>query len=347
MGKIIRKWLPWFLVLLLFFTAIPQQAEAAVRISKTSVSVNVNRTVMLKVTGTKAKVTWTSSNKKIATVNSKGVVKGVKKGTATIKAKVSNKTLKCKVTVKKPAAAKKSKSSSKGSKISKEQYANFRNVHTGRIAPKVLYRCMNPLIPNSSKWNTAANYADKLLETHHINTVINLCDTMTEMKTKGRKQAVYYNKLLMQGKVYSRLLKDNGNYTSAARKKEIAGLLRLIIQNEGPYLIHCRWGQGRTGMVIMLLECLMGADYNYIYSDFTMTFKNFDKVGKHTSTSDYNKEFTRYMKSITGKNASNPKKPKAKDWKKVNLVKSAENYLKAGGMTAAEITCLKSRLSGH
>ena len=344
MGKMIRKWLPWLLVLLLFVTAMPQQAEAAVRISKTSVSVNVNQTVTLKVTGTKAKVTWKSSNKKVATVNSNGVVKGVKKGTATIKAKVSNKTLKCKVKVKKPSKSKK-KSDSKGSKISKEQYANFRNVRAGRIAPNVLYRCMNPLIPHSSKWNTAANYADSLLQTHHVNTVINLCDTMTEIRTKGRKQAVYYNKLLKQGKVYSRLLKDNGSYTSAARKKELAGLLRLIIQKDGPYVIHCRWGQGRTGMVIMLLECLMGADYNYIYNDFTTTFRNFDLVGKHTSSSDYNKEFTKYMKSITGKNASNPKKPKAKDWKNVNLVKSAENYLKAGGMTDAEIARLKSRLS--
>ena len=58
-------------------------------------------------------------------------------------------------------------------------------------------------------------------------------------------------------------------------------MFRLIIQSNGSYLIHCRWSQGRSGMVIMLLECLMGADYNYIYYDFTMTFKNFNMIGKH------------------------------------------------------------------
>jgi uncharacterized protein YjdB len=44
-------------------------------------------------------VTWTSSNKKIATVTSSGKVKGIKAGTATITAKVGKKTVKATVTV--------------------------------------------------------------------------------------------------------------------------------------------------------------------------------------------------------------------------------------------------------
>ena len=46
------------------------------------------------------KITWSSSNKKVATVSKKGVVTAKKKGTATIAAKVGNETYKCKVTVK-------------------------------------------------------------------------------------------------------------------------------------------------------------------------------------------------------------------------------------------------------
>ena len=343
MEKIYRKWLPWMLILLLFVTAMPQQAEAAVKISKKSTSVYVGQTVTLKVTGTSAKVTWKSSNKKVATVNANGVVTGRKKGTATIRAKVSNKTLKCKVTVKKPPAAKKEKTA--GSKAQQAKVANFRNVRAGSIAPNVLYRCINPIIPKTSRQNNGAYYADRLLEANRVNTVINLCDTMDEIRRKGYSRSTYYKKLVKEGKVYSRFIYDNGNYTTAARKKEIAGVVRVISQHEGPYAIHCRWGQGRTGMVVMLLECLMGADYNYIYNDFVTSPKNLTLVGKKSSASEYNKEFSKYMKSITGKGASNPRKPKAKDWKKVNLAAAARNYLKAGGMTDAEIALLKSRLS--
>ena len=46
------------------------------------------------------KVTYRSSNKKVATVTSKGVIKAKKKGTAVITVKSGSKTAKCKITVK-------------------------------------------------------------------------------------------------------------------------------------------------------------------------------------------------------------------------------------------------------
>ena len=46
------------------------------------------------------KITYSSSNKKVATVTSKGVIRALKKGTAVITVRSRNKTVKCKVTVK-------------------------------------------------------------------------------------------------------------------------------------------------------------------------------------------------------------------------------------------------------
>lgn len=65
--------------------------------------VYLRQPVKLKVLGAKGKVTWSSSNKKVAKVDGNGKVTAVKVGKATIKATVDGETYKCKVTVKKPA----------------------------------------------------------------------------------------------------------------------------------------------------------------------------------------------------------------------------------------------------
>ena len=81
------------------------------KLNYTKKTIYEGKTFTLKVSGTKSKVKWSTSNKKIATVNSKGVVKGVKKGNATMTAKIDKKSLKCKVTVKKKESIKPSTSS--------------------------------------------------------------------------------------------------------------------------------------------------------------------------------------------------------------------------------------------
>ncbi|MBR1628842.1 MAG: Ig domain-containing protein [Lachnospiraceae bacterium] len=79
----------------------------SVKLSKTKLNLAIGKKATLKATinpsnATNKAVTWKTSNKKIATVTSKGVVKGVKKGKATITVttKDGKKTASCKVTVK-------------------------------------------------------------------------------------------------------------------------------------------------------------------------------------------------------------------------------------------------------
>lgn len=69
------------------------------KINKTSKTIVKGKTYDLKISGTSSKVTWSSSNKSVAKVSSKGKVTAVKKGTATIKAKVNGKKLYCTINV--------------------------------------------------------------------------------------------------------------------------------------------------------------------------------------------------------------------------------------------------------
>lgn len=75
--------------------------------NRTSYTLNKGKTVTLKATintNYKGKIVWSSSNTKVATVTSKGIVKGIKNGTATITVKIKGSKNKatCKVTVKTP-----------------------------------------------------------------------------------------------------------------------------------------------------------------------------------------------------------------------------------------------------
>lgn len=73
----------------------------AARLNKTKATVFKGGSLQLKKLGTSRSATWSSSNKKIATVSSSGKVRGKGYGTCTITCKLSNGTkLKCKITVK-------------------------------------------------------------------------------------------------------------------------------------------------------------------------------------------------------------------------------------------------------
>lgn len=75
------------------------------------------KTVKLKLKNSNGKVTWTTKNKKIATVNKAGVVKGIKAGKTTITAKYKKKSYRCTVVVETPKLSKTSQSLRVGQNI--------------------------------------------------------------------------------------------------------------------------------------------------------------------------------------------------------------------------------------
>lgn len=95
------------LVLVLAIPVIPSTimgtvtVEAAVqKINKKKLTMKKGEKKKLKIIGAKKAVKWKSSNKKVASVSKKGMVKAKKKGTAVITAKTGKKRFRCKVKVK-------------------------------------------------------------------------------------------------------------------------------------------------------------------------------------------------------------------------------------------------------
>ena len=81
---------------------IVQDVQAAVKISSTKVTLIKGQKKTLKITGTGKNPSWTSNNKSVASVSSKGVITAKKKGTAVITAKVGSQKYTCKITVEDP-----------------------------------------------------------------------------------------------------------------------------------------------------------------------------------------------------------------------------------------------------
>lgn len=94
-----KRFLSLFLVFALLMGFAPSvHADAAVKLSKTKLTLEVGKSSTLKIAGTIKTVTWASSKKEVATV-SKGKVTAKSVGTANITATVSGKKYTCKITV--------------------------------------------------------------------------------------------------------------------------------------------------------------------------------------------------------------------------------------------------------
>jgi len=97
-----KKYLSIIITLALILSlALPTQiaSAATVKISQKTATIIKGDYLYLKVKGTTKKITWSSSNKYVATVSSKGKVTTVGKGKSTIIAKVGSKKYTCKITV--------------------------------------------------------------------------------------------------------------------------------------------------------------------------------------------------------------------------------------------------------
>lgn len=97
--RIIAKIIYVSLLFLVFLSIQTVTCEAAVKINKREVTLVEGRTTSLKLSKTSKKVLWSSSDNSIATVNSKGKVRALSPGCATIQAKVGKKKYKCLVHV--------------------------------------------------------------------------------------------------------------------------------------------------------------------------------------------------------------------------------------------------------
>ncbi len=218
---------------------------------------------------------------------------------------------------------------------SDEEFANFRNIIMGNLAEGVLFRSSSPVNNELGR----ASYADRLIETANISTVVNLADSVENIESYMAAEGFdsqYYAKLYKSSRVLP--LNMGLAFSSEEFKTSIVKGLVFMSENEGPYLFHCTEGKDRAGYFAALVESLMGASKDEIVKDYMQSYINYYGVEEGTDKYDLiSQDVLSMLKVIAGND----------DPDSADLSLAAENYLVSGGMTAEQINTLKTKLSAE
>lgn len=205
------------------------------------------------------------------------------------------------------------------------EFANFRAIQVSGIKENLIYRSGSPLGEDLGR-NT---YAMTAMEYVGIRSVINLQDSTSQMKSYNTYPESYYSKCKV-------INPEMGyDFNSDAFDNDMAECLVFLIENEGPYLIHCIGGKDRTGIVCALLECFAGASYEEIAEDYMLTFKNYYKVTSqdeayHILLNILEKELCTLFKTD--------------DLTSVNLKEKATEFFLSIGLTQEQLNALHEKL---
>lgn len=217
-------------------------------------------------------------------------------------------------------------------------FANFRAVTVGRIGYGKLYRTASPI----NNENGRADYADNLIESVGVTTVLNLADSDKDIEgylADSECDSEYYRHLYETGSVIA--IDLTGNFYSEEFASSVAKGLTFLARNEAPYCIHCTEGKDRAGFTAMLLEALMGATLDEIISDYMISFYNYYGIDKEHEPKRYQAVLDINMMEmlfhITGAES-------VEQLEQINLETAVTAYLIEAGMSQEDIVMLKQKL---
>lgn len=213
---------------------------------------------------------------------------------------------------------------------SDEEFSNFRAIKGGNLKDNLIYRGASP-VDNS---RNRATITDSLLKKNNIKTIIDLADSASNIETylASTDYSFPYTKTIIENNkmIY---LSMSSSYSKDEYKQSVVKGFKFMLDNEGPYYIHCMEGKDRTGFVCLLVLALAGGTYDELKQDYMKTYYNYYKISEATSekyNAISNLYFDSFITYLTGEENIEVAKTK-------NLKESVISYLKSGLMTDEEI----------
>lgn len=210
--------------------------------------------------------------------------------------------------------------------LTDEQFCNFRMVATGHIQEGVLYRSCSPLDPKYER-NT---YSEAAVRNAGVTVFIDLADTED---TLGNFEHYADSYFAQQEHI---AVGANVDMTNPENLAKCVQALSFMADHPGVYDVFCVEGKDRTGMVVAILESLMGASFDEIAQDYMLSFYNYFGVTPDAPAYDViiNANLVKTLNTIFDA-----------DIRTADLHAEAEEFLLASGMTAEQIVQLENNLS--
>ena len=211
--------------------------------------------------------------------------------------------------------------------LSDAEFANFRMVTAGEIGEGILYRSATPVDPKENR----NSYSDAAARAAGVTVFVDLNDREADLAAFPGEAESYF---ATQKHVAVAATLD---LTSEDNQAKQAEALRFMAANRGVYDIFCLQGKDRTGILIALLECLMGADFDEITADYMVSYYNYYGITA---------EDPAYALTVDGNLRKNLQILFGADPEELDLRAAAEEYIYRIGLTGAEIDTLKRNLRG-
>ena len=210
--------------------------------------------------------------------------------------------------------------------LSDEEFANFRAVTTTGMGTGVLYRTASPVNPQHNR----NALADAALRGAGVTVVMNLADDPAGLREYPGYGDSYYSGLQVVA------LNMGVDTASQEYRAKLAEGLRFFAEHPGVYAVHCTEGKDRTGYVVALLECFMGADIREVTADYMTTFYNYYGIVQGEERYEAVGETIRKaLRTAFG----------TEDLENGDLAALAEEYFRGLGLTEGEISALRRNLS--
>ena len=210
--------------------------------------------------------------------------------------------------------------------LTDEDFANFRAVSVSGLRANTLYRSSTPIDPSIGR-NT---YAMAAMEKAGIRAVVNLTDSAEKMTAYEAYPGSFYSKCAIATPEMSY------DFTTAEFAEKVKESVLFIAENEGPYLIHCKEGKDRTGILCAILECFAGATAEEVKQDYMTTYVNFYGITPADAAYDIilHDNLVKTLCGLFGIDAL----------ESANLQEKAAAYLTGAGLSEAQLNALSAKL---